>query len=244
MKLDELIQKVKKITERIKKNDQYDKKIKFVACIGAVFLAFVHIFWPNFGIDITSTTLLLIAILIWYLPYIKSIKIPGLLEIELRDLKSATDKITGAVPRPREAVPKKVSKAVKLDAILVEEKDSISVLKKIAESDPNLAFVGFRIELEKKLLELGEKHGIETKRKSLGMIVKRLTEKDILHPSVANGLYELIALGNQAAHGANVTPNAANWITDIGPSILNTLDELIQSSEKDEIKYPSAEDTP
>jgi hypothetical protein len=43
----------------------------------------------------------------------------------------------------------------------------------------------------------------------------------------ASGLMELIALGNRAAHGAAVSPDAGSWMLDVGPSILLQLDTLV-----------------
>jgi hypothetical protein len=111
-----------------------------------------------------------------------------------------------------------------------EKEDPISVLRNVASNDPNLALVGFRIEIEKRLLELAQKYGIEFRKRPLGQTVRRLQEKEVLSSSVASGLSDLIALGNQAAHGARVAPEGVDWLMDQGRAVLIDLDDLIKSS--------------
>ena len=160
MNLNELSHNLKKYFEKLNRKDKSKivndhNKIKAVASVIAVLFAFVHIIWPSLGIDLTSITLILIAILLWYLPYLKSVKLPGGFEIELKDTKSATDKVTSVIIGSNDVIlNKRRAASVGLDAILEKEEDYIKTLKQVAESDPNLAFVGFRIEIEKRLLKL------------------------------------------------------------------------------------------
>jgi hypothetical protein len=63
----------------------------------------------------------------------------------------------------------------------------------------------------------------------LGQLIRELQKREILSAQNASGLIELTALGNSAAHGAEVTPNAANWVVDVGPSIITQLEEIIRS---------------
>jgi hypothetical protein len=39
---------------------------------------------------------------------------------------------------------------------------------------------------------------------------------------------DLVALGNRAAHGVEVSPNAADWVLDIGSSIILVMDNLLK----------------
>lgn len=189
---------------------------------GAIFLALLHIFVPNLGIDATLISLLIIAALPYIIPFIKSVELPGGFKIELKDVKAATDKI---ISLKGEAKVKTSTSEPMLDV-----EDSFSTLRHIAEIDPNLSLVGFRIELEKRLLKIAEQNKIDTYRKPLQYIVTSLIGRQLLPGSVASGLSELIAMGNRAAHGVNVSPDAAEWVLDVGPSILNTLDSLIKFS--------------
>ena len=105
------------------------------------------------------------------------------------------------------------------------KEDPFLSLRKVYKEDPNLALVGFRIEIEKRIYTLAEKSGISTERTGLQRLVRELIKNEIISSSAASGLLELIALGNQAAHGASVNKDAAEWVLDIGPSILIQLDD-------------------
>ena len=131
------------------------------------------------------------------------------------------------------SVHKHKTTSTSLDAILVKD-DPFATLKHVAQNDPGLAFVGFRIELEKRLLQLAQQLGIETHSKSLRSILNELNNQQLIPSSIASGLFDLIALGNQAAHGATVKLEATEWLLDIGPSLLDALDDLISERKKKE----------
>jgi hypothetical protein len=198
---------------------------------GAIVLAILHIFSPSLGIDAILISLLIIAALPWIIPFLKTLELPGGVKIEFRDVKAATDKIS--------EFEKEVERLEKVELVeeieVVEEQDPFWVLRHIAEIDPNLCLVGFRIEIEKRLLRLAEQNDIDTFRRPLYSIVKALMERQMLPGPVASGLNDLITMGNRAAHGADVSPDAAKWVLDAGPSILNTLDSLIEP-QQDKLK--------
>lgn len=100
------------------------------------------------------------------------------------------------------------------------------MLKEVARSDANLALVGFRIEIERRLRRLAAQRGIDAEGRSALAIMRELRRAELLPPNVAGGLEELIAFGNRAAHGLTVDDDAAQWVLDVGPSILAILDHL------------------
>lgn len=207
-----------------------NKFAKYIT-IGAIFLAILHIFSPKLGIDAILISLLIIAALPWIIPFLKTLELPGGVKIEFRDVKAATDKISEF-----EKKVEIVEIAEGVDEVrVVKEQDPFWLLRHIAEIDPNLCLVGFRIEIEKRLLRLAEQNGIDTFRRPLYRIVKALNERQMLPGPVASGLNDLIKMGNSAAHGADVSPDAAEWVLDAGPSILNTLDSLIEP-QQDKLK--------
>jgi hypothetical protein len=108
--------------------------------------------------------------------------------------------------------------------------DPLSAIRRAAGTDPNVALVGFRIEIEKKIIAIAEKIGIETHRVPLYALLQELQTREILNVSTVDGLLELMAAGNRAAHGTRVSNEAADWVLDIGPGILNRLDDEIPSS--------------
>jgi hypothetical protein len=66
-------------------------------------------------------------------------------------------------------------------------------------------------------------HGIPESR-PLTRLVEDLRKQGVLDDSSVAGLRELVMAGNQAAHGAEVAPNAATWAIDYGPQVLAALD--------------------
>jgi hypothetical protein len=212
-------------------------KTKILITVIAVAIVIGHRIWPNIEIDSTTIILIVIAILPWLAPIVKSMELPGGFKIELQDIKTATTKVVGV--SAAELSPLSVTAT---DKVGVTDTDSVTAISKIeqainklrsvAENDPNLALVGVGIEIEKRLLDLAEKHRIIARGKTAGQLLWSLRDVGILSSSVASGLQDLIALRNQAAHGAAVSSDAAAWVLNVSPSILSVLDELASDNEK------------
>ena len=64
-------------------------------------------------------------------------------------------------------------------------------------------------------------------------MLRDLMAREQIDRQTAAGLGDLIAFGNQAAHGAEVLPNAAAWALDTSPLILEVLDGLIDRRSND-----------
>ena len=201
--------------------------IKYLVAIGALALAGIHLIWPDLPIDATFILLLVIAIgsvaLPNIAPFLKSLELPGGLKIELRDAKAATEK---AIPLAARAEGKAELTRKVIRKAEVEKHEPLETLRRLAGTDPNLALVGFRIELEKRLLGLAERYQLDPRQKSLPLIVRQLRDKGAFPHSTAVGLIDLISFGNQAAHGAEVSVDAADWVLDLAPNILGLLDTL------------------
>lgn len=192
-----------------------------LACGG---VALGHALWPDFKFDATYTVLFVVAVIPWLAPVIKSIELPGGFKIELQDLKAATKKITAPT-----ATPKRIEFTNEAQPALppVEPAEPFAIIREVASTDPNLALVAFRIELERRLVALAQKYQIDTTRRGVGQLTRELQKREAIPASVASGLTDLIALGNQAAHGAKVSEEAASWMLEVGPSVLGVLDDLI-----------------
>lgn len=93
----------------------------------------------------------------------------------------------------------------------------------IADHDPNLALVGLRIEIEKRLRALASKYDVKPDQ-SIGLLLNLLHDRAVLDSKSAAGLEELIKAGNRAAHGATVESEVASWAFETGPQILRLLD--------------------
>jgi len=177
----------------------------------SILLILVRLIWPNINIDSITLGLLVVAVLPWLSPLIKSVELPGGTKVEIRDLKAASDKIVGDTPIPSE-----------------QPKPEASYLE-IADIDPSLALVGLRIEIEKRLRTLGSHFNFPI-NKPLRQIILDLRLDNVITHDVANGLLELIQAGNSAAHGAWVEKDVADWAIDSGRNILSQLDQLLKDN--------------
>jgi hypothetical protein len=215
------------------------EKLKYLISIGAVFLLILHILWPGLGIDITAIALLFIAAL----PFsgallktlassgVKKLELPGGIKIELADAKAATDKVVRGWGNFKMPVLKMSGAGTVPEATQVQipAEDPIAYIREVANTDSNLSLVAFRIEIEKRIRDIAENHQIRSHRTSLGKLIRELQNMQILPPEVSVGLMDLVALGNRAAHGAEVAPNAADWVLDFGDSIILQLDNILKS---------------
>lgn len=179
-----------------------------IASLGAIIARMV---WPDLKVDVITLGLILVALLPWLSVLIESAKFPGGWEVKFRSLQSAAQKVISEVPTA-------------LTADVVPRPAYLEII----ERDPNLALVGLRIEIEKRLRALGEAAGIKEER-SLMRLFQRLREEGVLRDASLSGLQEVVMAGNQAAHGAKVEPNVASWAADYGPELLATLDAHLQA---------------
>lgn len=201
-------------------------KTRFIITIVALALTIGHNIWPEVKIDTITLILITVAILPWLASVIKSLELPGGFKIELHDVKAATEKVsTISSKSTAKALPEHPTR--RLPEYAEPYEPTIRALREVAQTDPRLALVGLRIELEKRLTQLAEAKGIDSSRKSASAIVRALQQKEVMHPEVAVGLSELMSLGNSAAHGAYVTPDAADWALESAPFILSILDNWL-----------------
>ena len=194
-------------------------KTKIAISIICVILGVAHLIWPDVKVDLATLVLLVVAILPWLADVIRSVELPGGFKIELQDVKAATEKVTGGKVTSQPAQPPMGG--------------DIQFLREIAGSDPNLALVGLRIEIERRLAQLAELAQIPATRRSAGVLLRDLMAREQIDRQTAAGLGDLIALGNQAAHGAEVSSTAAAWALDTSPLILEMLDGLIDRKSND-----------
>ena len=195
-------------------------RIRWFITIAAILIAAAHFLWPSFSLDTTYIVLLVLAVIPWLAPVIKSVELPGGFKIEVQDLKEATDKLTAAAAEPLKRTFANESRQQQQQLTRAPELvDPFTTIRQLATTDPNLALVGFRIELERRLLALARRHGVDTQGRSAGQLLRQLQTLQAIPSSVATGLSDLLALGNQAAHGADVSPGAAQWMLDVGPKV-------------------------
>jgi hypothetical protein len=194
---------------------------KIVISLVCGVLAAAHLLWPGIKPDATTLVLLVLGLMPWLTSVIKSIELPGGFKIDLQEVKAATEKVAGVgAPTPRTL------------AAATDQDSSLRLLNAVASSNPSLALVGLRIEIEKRLVAIAERSDLAIQQRPGGSVLRALTQKEILKGDVAAGLSELIALGNRAAHGASVEPSAAEWALSAAPAVLAVLDKTLLSGDR------------
>jgi len=187
--------------------------LRQVVTLGALALALAHLIWPTLGIDAITLALVALAIVPWLAPLFKSLELPGGWKVEFRDLQRVEAKASEAGLLPR-------AEGTPAGAAVPEH-----VFLSVAQRDPNLALAGLRIELEKRVVHIAERHGIGTRMQGLGRLLQELERRGVLSEDEAAVLSEMVALLNEAVHGATVDPRATEWAMDVGPVLLQALDE-------------------
>jgi hypothetical protein len=191
-------------------------RLKVAVSVICVVLLAGHLFAPSLKLDAVGLALIAIALLPWFQSLLKSLELPGVVKIELQDVKSATEKLAQSV---QANVPDSIADAV-------SDREALSLPTKQALQDPNLALVALRIEIEKRLTEIAKAAGVHVEHPSAASLLRELKARKAIPEDAEAGLAELIALGNQAAHGARVSREAAGWALDLAPQILRALGAL------------------
>lgn len=216
--------------------------LRIIVSFLALGVAAAHLIWPVIKIDSITVALLVIAVVPWLAPILKSVEVPGL-KIELRDFQKASSALLDSSPPPAISAPLSGASASKskakakltltgkaeigIDArVLTKSEKAVANLRKVADSDQNLALVGFRIEIETRLRELAKDRGIEDHR-SISTILRELRVREILPDQTITALADLITWGNKAAHGQHVDPDIGPWIFDKGGEMLASLDKFL-----------------
>jgi hypothetical protein len=190
------------------------KWMRWCVTVGALGVAIAHFVWPTAAIDAVTAMLLLTAIIPWLQPLFKSLELPGGVKIEFQDLERITERADGvgllATPSPPTSPPPYSFLAV-------------------AASDPNLALAGLRIELERRLEQLARSRGDAEIPHGIGPLLRFLNQRERINGSERVVLSELVGLLNSAVHGAQVDSEASQWALEVGPRILQALDQRATS---------------
>lgn len=197
-------------------NDLKIKRLKQVITLLALIVALIHLLFPKVAIDGITLGLIVLAILPWLSPIIKSLELPGGFKVELQELQKATDRADS------------VGLLSKTQG--VTDSSLRYSFQTLAESDPNLALAGLRIEIEKRLSKLAELKGLDVGRKGVGILLRNLADKQIISASEQSVLADMVGLLNSAVHGAKVDSNTADWAINIGPRLLSALDARISET--------------
>lgn len=201
------------MSEQIKDFPIPIEKLRQYISLGALILALLHLLWPSLSIDAITLILIVIAILPWIAPLIKSFELPGGWKVEFQDLQNASSR----------------AETAGLLAATSSEEEQFS-FQTIAKQDPNLALAGLRIEIEKRLMLLATKKVAIQKSRPMGIgqLLRVLTNEKVLTDEERGILADMINLLNAAVHGANVDQRSADWAIYIGPRLLTSLDERVK----------------
>jgi hypothetical protein len=187
------------------------KIIKICMSVLAVVFVILHLFFPDLKIDGITLGLLLLGVVPWLAPVIKSFELPGGLKIELQDMVQATAGIS--------------------EASTAEERKPINkkqFLFQMVVNDPNLTLAGLRIEIEGKLRKLATQRMLPVEATMpLNVLLVVLADRNVISLSEKHALIDLIPLLNKAVHGASVEPAAAEWALETGPKLLDTLERKL-----------------
>ena len=194
------------------------RRIQIFISVAATLIGLLHLLMPNLKIDAILITLIIIAIIPWLEPLLKSVELPGGLKVEFQDLKKIEEeaKIAGLI--------KEETKTEKLADVHSETYSFIE----IAEKNQELALVGLRIEIEKRLRGLAEKYSIKSNRYSIGSLIDKLSSDEILSSPETLSLKDMINTLNHAAHGMEYDYRNAVWVIENGPKILSSLDDKLE----------------
>ncbi len=190
-------------------------KLRQIVSLGALILALIHIIWPQLAIDAIALVLIIIAILPWLAPLVKTLELPGGWKVEFQELQKAASR----------------AETAGLLATQPSEQETAFSFQSIANQDPNLALAGLRIEIEKRLSLLAEIHGLSSRRPlSVGQALRALAQAEVLTHEERSILADMVNMLNSAVHGAQVDSRAATWAIDIGPRLLTSLDERVSEA--------------
>ncbi len=187
------------------------RRTQILITILSLAVAIVHVLFPALTIDGITVFLLVIALLPWLIPLVRSLEFPGGWKVEFQELEKAKNK---------------AEKAGLLSGKKKTTKPSYS-FESILEKDPNLALAGLRIELEKRLVQIAKLNNLNVSRASIVQLLRLLDQEKILTSEESSALADMSGLLNAAVHGADVDKRATDWAMEVGPKILHSLDEKI-----------------
>jgi len=178
-----------------------------------IFLIIIHATFPEYSIDSTTIALIVILIVPWLLPYIKTVKLPGGIEITTREIqlleevtaRSAIGTIPIAMRPPiRRRLP--------------------SIHFTLFKTDPNLALASLRIDIERKLRAIAKRRQFDVKRLPLWQVLNIFRDREIIGSSEFESLKMIIQICNKAVHAKKVEPDLALRVLDMGELALRYLD--------------------
>ena len=197
---------------------------QWVITLVIIAAAVAHVLVPSVTIDPVAITLLAMTCVPWAGHLFSTLEITGLLKIKGKVLEklgnpfveSGSLSVSGAPNiRPR--------------------RRHVYAFEAVAGGDRNMVLAGLRIELEGGLRKIAQSRGLGGKRKTLRSVIGDLAHRDIVRRDEAKAIADLLTLLNRAVHGAAVDRAALEWALDVGPRLLDALEEHLGDIEIPEL---------
>jgi hypothetical protein len=187
-------------------------RVSIVITAVAIVLAVGHLLYPTIAIDGITIALFVISIAPWLGLVFKGFQFAGL-GVEYHELERAEEAVAAAglvaapTPTQKDEVPPSV------------------------RDDPLLALAALRIELERRLRQIAESHGVSLAGRpgSVRMIADELQSNGVITSQQASAIADMAGTLNRAVHAEEVDPRAAEWALKVGPSILASLDAKVST---------------
>lgn len=192
---------------------------KIVVRMGLVLVAVILLILHGlslFLVDASSVALLIFIAVLLFLPYIKSIELPGGGKVTFKDTVNEIYRLS-------------ISTFPGSSINTVRRDSWDNKLLFLATEDPNLALAGLRMRLEEKLRALAVKIKIRgAERISLRKLLREVQGVDVLIPGQVYYLFDsLIDATNKAVHGQKVEHDDAIRLLDTGATLIQFLEQEI-----------------
>ncbi|MDQ0273527.1 hypothetical protein [Cytobacillus purgationiresistens] len=168
---------------------------------------------PELNIDSISVMLIVLALVPWFIQYIKSLEINGLGKVEL------------ITEDQKQAIQKNADEAGIFTGTKENKISSNYTFYNLRYEDPKLALAGLRIELEKTLIKLVEKNSLDGQRLGLNKMTNILSKNNIITSSESSLIYDISGILNRAVHSqlGEYNSETFDWVFDVGVKLLDSL---------------------
>lgn len=133
------------------------RRTQVLITLVALLMAIIHVVFPNLTIDAITVFLLVVALLPWLIPLVRSLELPGGWKVEFQELEKARNK---------------AEKAGLLSSKGRKTKTPSYSFESILDKDPNLALAGLRIELEKRLVQIAKLNKLNVSKASINQLLR------------------------------------------------------------------------
>lgn len=188
-------------------------KFKLSASILFIGIFLLRILKPELNIDSISVMLIVLALVPWFIQYIKSLEINGLGKVEL------------ITEDQKQAIQKNADEAGILTGTKENEISNNYTFYNLRYEDPKLALAGLRIELESTLIKLVEKNSLDGQRFGLNKMTNILSKNNIITSGESSLIYDISGVLNRAVHSqlGEYNSETFDWVFDVGLKLLDSL---------------------